>query len=111
MRDVEDTTQAVNEFGVPIDVWSCMLEVERQRFWRQRWYHGRMKEDALLFAKHKERQAINKTRLREQWKENPEPFRASLRERYWRDVDTTRAKAREKYQRNRDKERAGSDGM
>lgn len=105
-RGVEGATHAVNEFGIPIDVWSFMSEVERHRFWRKRWYHGRMKEDALLFAKHKDREAINTARIRERWKENPEPFRASLRERYWRDVDATRAKAREKYQRNRDKERA-----
>jgi len=107
-RGAEDPAKAVNEFGVPIDVWSCMSEVERQRFWRKRWYHGRMKEDPLLFAKHKDRQAVNQARIRERWAEDPEPMRAKLREIYWKDVETTRAKGREKYKKNIDRERARS---
>lgn len=108
VRGAEDAAKAVNEFGVPTDVWSCLSEVERQRFWRKRWYHGRMKEDPLLLAKHKDRQVSNGIRLRERWRENPEPFRARLRDTYWKDVETTRAKAREKYEKNIERERARS---
>ncbi|UDF29953.1 UNVERIFIED_ORG: hypothetical protein LHK14_01140 [Roseateles sp. XES5] len=105
-RGIEDAAKAVNEFGVPTDVWSTMSEVERNRFWRKRWYHGRMKRDPLLFAKHKDRQATTRVRIRERWAEDPEFFRAKMREQYWKDVEATRAKAREKYQRNIDREQA-----
>lgn len=105
-RGVEDAAQVINEFGVPTDVWSCMSEVERQRFWRKRWYHGRMKEDPLLLAKHKDRVVAHGNRIRERWAEDPEFFRAKMREIYWRDVEATRAKAREKYLRNIERERA-----
>lgn len=105
-RGVEDATNALNEFGVPTDVWSCMSEVERQRFWRKRWYHGRMKEDPLLLAKHKDRQVVHNNRIRERWAENPEFFRAKMREVYWKNVEQTRVKAREKYQKNIERERA-----
>ncbi|GMB82879.1 hypothetical protein NN6n1_36620 [Shinella zoogloeoides] len=105
-RGVEDAAQVINEFGVPTDVWSCMSEIERQRFWRKRWYHGRMKEDPLLFAKHKDRLIARSNRIRERWAEDPEFFRAKMREIYWRDVEATRAKAREKYLRNIERERA-----
>jgi hypothetical protein len=67
-----------------------------------------MKEDPLLFAKHKDRQAVNQARIRERWAEDPEPMRAKLREIYWKDVETTRAKGREKYKKNIDRERARS---
>lgn len=73
-RGVEDAAKALNEFGVPTDVWSCMSEVERQRCWTKRWYLGRMKVDPLLFAKHKDRQVVHNIRIRERWAENPELF-------------------------------------
>jgi len=105
-RGVEDAAKAVNEFGVPTDVWSCMSEFKRQRYWRRRWYHGRMKEDPLLFSKHKDRQVVHNNRIRERWAENPEFFRAKMREAYWKDVEATRAKGREKYRKNIERERA-----
>lgn len=105
-RGVEDAAKALNEFGVPTDVWSCMSEFKRQRYWTRRWYHGRMKEDPVLLAKQKDRQKAKNKRTLERWQENPEPFRAKMREIYWKDVEATRAKAREKYQRNIERERA-----
>lgn len=105
-RGVEDAAKALNEFGVATDVWSCMSEFKRQRYWTRRWYHGRMKEDPLLFAKYKDRQVVHNNRIRERWAENPEFFCAKMREVYWKDVDTTRAKGTENYRKNIERERA-----
>ncbi|HEV7245667.1 MAG TPA: hypothetical protein VGN93_01605 [Shinella sp.] len=104
-RGIDDTAEALNEFGVPVCEWIAMDESDRQRIRLRGWYR-RMKTNPVLHARHKDREANNRVRLRERWRENPEPFRAKMREIYWDDVEATRAKAREKYHRNRDKELA-----
>ncbi|MEW9615639.1 hypothetical protein AB3G45_17640 [Shinella sp. S4-D37] len=104
-RGREDAADNINRFGVPVCEWIAMAESDRQRIRLRGWYR-RMKTNPLLLARHKAREAKVRVRIRERWRENPEPFRAKMREIYWADVETTRAKAREKYHRNLDKERA-----